>query len=161
MTRHVEPPPRNAPLGVVPRERTRIARPGPAPKRPQEPSPPCRSACARCDASFVVGLRGRRRRYCGIGCRREVEYEVRRVRRRLERDERELSRRLELDRANNGLLGTLRGIDGRTWLDDVAAIRAEISGLRRRLHVLRHPRPHPREVRRGGAALNHHGTERS
>jgi len=99
-----------------------------------------------------------RRRYCGIGCRRATEYEVRRVRRRLARYSAELARRLELDRVNRGLLSTLRGLDGRSWLDDVAAVRAEIDALRRRLHVLRHPRPHPREVRRGGA-LRHHGTE--
>jgi hypothetical protein len=99
-----------------------------------------------------------RRRYCGVGCRRDVEYEVRRVVRRLARRAAELARRVELDRVNRGLLSRLRGLDGRSWLDDVAAIRAEIDVLRGRLHVLRHPQPRPREVRREGA-LHHHGTE--
>jgi hypothetical protein len=82
------------------------------------------------------------RRYCGVPCRRDVEYEVRRVRRRLARRDSELARRLELDRANRGLLGTLRAFDGSTWAGDTQALRTEIAALRRRLHVLRtlHPR---------------------
>lgn len=103
---------------------------------------PVRLACVRCGAPYVAGIRGRTRRYCGTHCRRDVEFEVRRVRRRLGRAQHELARRLELDRANRGLLSTLRGLDGRSWLDDVATLRAEIAALHRRLHVLRtlHPR---------------------
>jgi hypothetical protein len=76
-----------------------------------------------------------------VPCRRDVEYEVRRVRRRLDRQQRELARRLELDRVNRGLLSTLRGLDGSTWAGDTQAIRDEIAALHRRLHVLRtlHP----------------------
>jgi hypothetical protein len=82
-----------------------------------------------------------------VPCRRDVEYEIRRVRRRLDREQRELARRLELDRANRGMLSTLRGLDGRSWLDDVATLRTEIAALDRRLHVLR--TPHPRAAARG------------
>ena len=92
-------------------------------------------------------------------CRRAAEYEVRRLRRRLARHERELARRIQLDRWNNGLLSTLRGLDGRTWLDDTNAIRFEIDALRARLHVLRHPWLLSREVRRDGAATNHRTEE--
>lgn len=81
------------------------------------------------------------RRYCGVPCRRDVEYEVRRVRRRLGRRTAELARRLELDRANRGLLSTLRGLDGSTWAGDTQATRDEIAALHRRLHVLRTPQP--------------------
>lgn len=104
--------------------------------------PPVRLACVRCGEPYVAGIRGRTRRYCGVACRRDVEYEVRRVRRRLGRAQHELARRLELDRANRGLLSTLRGLDGRSWLDEVATLRAEIAALHRRIHVLRtlHPR---------------------
>jgi hypothetical protein len=109
---------------------------------------------------FAVGTTVHaKRRYCGPPCRRDVEYEVRRVRRRLARGADELAARLELDRVNNGLLSTLRGLDGRSWADDTRARAADVAALRRRLHALRHPRPTSREVRRGGA-LPHHGTER-
>ena len=81
------------------------------------------------------------RRYCGIRCRRDVEYEIRRVRRRLDRRADQLARRLDLDRANRGLLSTLRGLDGSTWAGDTQAIRDEIAALHRRLHVLRTPHP--------------------
>lgn len=106
------------------------------------------SACLRCGG--VVARRGRRGpwpTYCSPRCRRDVEHERDRVRRRLRRCERDLARRLELDRANRGLLSTLRGLDGRSWLDDVAAVRTEIAALHRRLHVLR--TLHPRAAARG------------
>jgi hypothetical protein len=82
-----------------------------------------------------------RHRYCGVLCRRDVEYEVRRVRRRLARRAEELAARLALDAANRGLLSTLRGLDGSTWAGDTQALRDEVAALRRRLHVLRtlHP----------------------
>lgn len=150
-------PPRKDPPGLVSRVRTRNARPGPSPRGRQEGSPPGRSACVRCGRAFE--MHSPLRRYCGVRCRRGVEFEVRRVRRRLEARAAELARRLDLDRVNRGLLSALRGLDGRSWLDDVAALRSEIDALRGRLRVLRHPRPLSREVRRGGA-LPHHGTER-
>ena len=98
-------------------------------------------ACVRCGAAFPPRNCGRTRRYCGVPCRRDVEFEVRRVGRRLARRHAELSRRIELDRANGGLLSTLRGLDGSTWAGDTQAIRDEIAALHRRLHVLRTPQP--------------------
>ena len=134
-------PPESDPLGVVSRTRARNARPGPCSKGPRNETRPHRSAltCARCGDSFPIRLRGRTRRYCGVPCRRDVEYEVRRVRRRLARRSAELTRRLELDRANRGLLSTLRGLDGSTWAGDTDDLRVEIAVLRRRLHSLHHP----------------------
>lgn len=122
--------------------------------------PPRGLVCVRCGSPFLAGAAVHlARQYCGIGCRRDAEYEVRRVRRRLERRSAELARRLALDAANHGLLSALRSVDGTSWLADTDAIRNEVAALRRRLHALRHPQPLPREVRRGRAALNHHGTE--
>ena len=149
------PPPRKHPPAGTSRERARIGAPGPAPEDARVCLPPGTRtrACVRC-GTVLSGMAPVRasRRYCGVPCRRAVEYEVRRVRRHLAARDAELARRLELDRANNGLLSTLRSLDGRTWQDDLAAIRSEVAALRRRLDHLRHPRPARRPVLRARAA---------
>jgi len=97
--------------------------------------------CVRCgEALVVVAAVHLARRYCGVPCRRAVEYEVRRVRRRLADREAEHARRVRLDAWNNGLLRSLRSFGGRSWQDDLNDIQSEVAALRRRLHTLRHPR---------------------
>lgn len=120
-------------------------------------------ACVRCGAAFPPRNCGRTRRYCGVSCRRSVEYEVRRVRRRLARQHAELARRIELDRANGGLLRGLRGLDGSTWAGDTAAIEGEVTFLRARLAELRRgtsavPRSPARRPRAGSGASHRPGT---
>lgn len=149
------PPPRKDPPGLTSRPHARIGAPGPAPEDARVCLPPGTRtrACARCGTVLSgIGSVHAARRYCGVPCRRAVEYAVRRVRRHLAARAAELARRLELDRANNGLLSTLRSLDGRSWQDDLAAIRSEVAALRRRLDHLRHPRPARRPVLRARVA---------
>ncbi len=89
--------------------------------------------CTRCGAVYVVRFRAPHRRYCAVSCRRDVEYEVRRLRRRLGRQVQEVTRREQIDHWSGGLYSALRYLDGRTWLAETSAIRSEIRTVKTRL----------------------------
>ncbi len=119
--------------------------------------------CTRCGAAYAARSPAPHRRYCGMPCRRDVEYEVRRLRRRLGRQDRQVARREQIDAWSGGLYSTLRYLDGRTWLAETNGIRCRIRAVKTRL-VLLGSRPTTKTTRtrravpaRGPGATEHPG----
>ncbi len=92
--------------------------------------------CTRCGTAYVARFPRPHRRYCTVSCRRDVEYEVRRLRRRMAREAAEVAHRERIDRWSGGLYSALRYLDGRTWLAETNGIRGEIRSVRTRLVLL-------------------------
>ncbi len=87
--------------------------------------------CLKCGAPLPEPpATGRPPVYCGPGCRRAVEYEVRRITRRLERDEDELQR---LDRR---LAGRLTPQQTKTIAGDMEVVRRHLAEDEARLAAL-------------------------
>lgn len=157
MTAAAASPPRKDPLGGTSRPRAQAGTPGPGSKRPQEPNPPrdAARACVRCGVALVVGVALQpARRYCAVPCRRDAEYEVRRVRRRLRRVEDRRDRWIDADRSSNGFWSATPFFDGTTLHDLLAALQREVLALRRRLHQLR-PSHHPGAASCGRKSSSH------
>lgn len=86
--------------------------------------------CLKCGGKLKRPATGRPPKFCSTGCRRAAEYELRRLQRRLEAlEERASALRQEPDRG-------MHDVYGRTRLEQLAAVEAEIDEAEDRLRLL-------------------------